>query len=611
MLPFFPFVSRAILSFCFFFFVYTLTRQINLVMGNTVSACKDTNSLVTKADFCFVKILGQGAFGKVYMVKHVGRREDYALKVISKAQCVKTRHTQHILRERLLLERLDHPLVCNLRYAFQDDLFLYMAMDLMLGGDLRARLHLGPCSEAQIQFWMAELACALHYLHGKGVVHRDIKPDNLLIDDEGHLHVTDFNVATTMAASDQRLSSASGTLAYFAPELVRGHTYDEAVDWWCMGMTMYECVYGKRPWREHGGKHALLHQIARGVIQFPMQHECSMHAILLLQSLLEPNPSYRIGYGDDGWLALTQHVFFKDVCWQDANLKKLIPPRPPTRRPLPVDDAASKCIDSVPLGLPISPPRSLANNDDVDDDDDDKTTSATRLLLDHLDARVHGPPKNNDHAEQPSPKRGLWHRALFWHENDDSAYLAGGLAPNDADEQQLMADLSVDASFMQRLQLLQDKFVPFAWTVYDEYEGFLDERRCSVGRPPSWVKPAFDDANSTARPMLPLTIDTTAAMETNASNTHQIATPPITPTAPVFCHNATAAMTPYSPPPQPQPSPSSSWQTSPKMPRETPAIDAPSQPQTPKPKRRSQNTKYFNERRDWERRKSLKMAQCA
>ncbi|ORX73316.1 kinase-like protein [Linderina pennispora] len=122
---------------------------------------------------------------------------------------------------------------------------MFMVMDLMMGGDLRFHMQRRRFVEGVIRFWVAEIACAINYLHTThNVVHRDIKPDNILMDDKGHVALTDFNIATRIQ-DDRRHYSVAGTANYMAPELVSGHGYTYSVDWWSLGVVMYECVYGK------------------------------------------------------------------------------------------------------------------------------------------------------------------------------------------------------------------------------------------------------------------------------------------------------------------------------------------------------------------------------
>lgn len=140
----------------------------------------------------------------------------YALKYINKEKCISQRAVDNVIRERKLLESLSfYPFLVNLQFAFQDDVNLFMVLDLMLGGDLRYHLDRNSeLPEDQIRFWMAEVALGIEYLHVKGVIHRDMKPDNLLLDTNGHIHITDFNITTFIPPKGKYLKSISGTMSY-------------------------------------------------------------------------------------------------------------------------------------------------------------------------------------------------------------------------------------------------------------------------------------------------------------------------------------------------------------------------------------------------------------
>ena len=177
---------------------------------------------------------------------------------------------QNIIQERRLLEEIDCLFVCNLRYAFQDDENLFMVLDLMLGGDLRFHLdRMGHMPEETVRFLLAEITLALDYLHSKGIVHRDIKPDNILLDERGHAHLTDFNIAVHYTER-RALTSVAGSMAYMAPEVLtkRGYTY--TVDWWSLGVTGWELLFGKRPFRGKTNS-ALTSCILKDLLKLPEQ----------------------------------------------------------------------------------------------------------------------------------------------------------------------------------------------------------------------------------------------------------------------------------------------------------------------------------------------------
>ena len=235
---------------------------------------------------------------------------------------VRSESVRNIIRERRMMEHLNHPFLCNLRYSFQDVEYLYLVIDLMNGGDLRFHISRKTFTEETVRFWMGELACALRYIHQQGIVHRDVKPDNVLLDSEGHVHLADFNVASDFRPP-KLLTSKSGTLAYLAPESFRGPGYLDEVDWWSLGVTFYECIYGKRPFE--GKTHdELVDNICAANPKFHVTRPpVSMPCLHAMAALMEKDKRKRIGAA--GWETFTSHHFFDPLNFESLE-KKLIPP---------------------------------------------------------------------------------------------------------------------------------------------------------------------------------------------------------------------------------------------------------------------------------------------
>ncbi|KAK5113227.1 hypothetical protein LTR62_003563 [Meristemomyces frigidus] len=291
-------------------------------MGNSNGKPIVLTDEVELSHFRLLRVVGKGAFGKVRIVERKDTGLTFALKYIRKDEVVRSESVRNIIRERRMLEHLNHPFLCNLRYSFQDMEYLYIVLDLMNGGDLRFHITRKTFTEEAVRFWMAELGCALRYVHQQGIVHRDIKPDNVLLDSEGHVHLTDFNVASDYTPG-RLLTSKSGTLAYLAPEVYSGKGYATEVDWWSLGVLFYECIYNKRPFEAH--HHDQLAQaIVRADPAFPVTSPpVSMPCLHAISSLLEKDKALRIGAA--GFETFTDNPFFRDLDFEALERKEIEP----------------------------------------------------------------------------------------------------------------------------------------------------------------------------------------------------------------------------------------------------------------------------------------------
>ncbi|KAF9144982.1 hypothetical protein BGX30_010804 [Mortierella sp. GBA39] len=290
----------------------------------------DFTSEIELSHFHLLRSVGKGAFGKVRVVQHKKTKEIYALKYINKAKCIRMRAVENIIQERRLLEEVEFSLICNLRYAFQDDENLFMVLDLMLGGDLRFHLErAGPMKEEVVRFYVAELALALDALHSRRIIHRDLKPDNVLLDEHGHAHLTDFNIAVYYNPS-KPLVSIAGSMAYMAPEVLMRKGYFESVDWWSLGVVMFELLFGRRPFRGKSND-LLTNSILQDPLPFPENVDDIISAPCLdvLSKLCERDISKRLGCTPEGLDAFKQHPWFQGIEWDKLVTKEAIPPFEP------------------------------------------------------------------------------------------------------------------------------------------------------------------------------------------------------------------------------------------------------------------------------------------
>lgn len=212
----------------------------------------DTTVSICKSHFKFQFVIGKGGYGKVWKVKMKKNREAFAMKEMSKTKVISKKSVASVINERRLLSQLKHKFIVNMHYAFQDRDNLYLAMDLMRGGDLRYHLCQKNFTEEQCKFFISCILIGLEYLHSKLIIHRDIKPENLVLDNNGYLHITDLGVSRIWNKENSK--ETSGTPGYMAPEVMCRQNHGVGSDYFAVGIIAYEIMMKVRPYRGRSRK---------------------------------------------------------------------------------------------------------------------------------------------------------------------------------------------------------------------------------------------------------------------------------------------------------------------------------------------------------------------
>ncbi|KAJ4885962.1 Serine/threonine-protein kinase AtPK2/AtPK19 [Raphanus sativus] len=272
-------------------------------------------------DFEVMKVVGKGAFGKVYQVRKKETSEIFAMKVMRKDKIMEKNHAEYMKAERDILTKIDHPFIVQLKYSFQTKYMLYLVLDFINGGHLFFQLyHQGLFWEELARVYTAEIISAVSHLHEKGIMHRDLKPENILMDVDGHVMLTDFGLAKEFE-ENTRSNSMCGTTEYMAPEIIRGKGHDKAADWWSVGILLYEMLTGKPPFIGSRGK--IEQKIVKDKIKLPKFLSSEAHS--LLKGLLQKEPERRLGSGPSGAGEIKEHKWFKGMNWKKLEAREVKP----------------------------------------------------------------------------------------------------------------------------------------------------------------------------------------------------------------------------------------------------------------------------------------------
>jgi serine/threonine protein kinase len=316
-------------------------------MGCSSSKSPTVNPLeIDLSHFRTENIIGQGGFGKVYCVSRIRDNEMYAMKSVAKVACLnKSSGIEQVFTEMRLLSKLKHPFICNSHHAFQDECFLYIVMDLALGGDLKFTQQnrtggLGVFDEDQARFYLGNMVLALSYLHTQSMLHRDIKPENVVLKEDGYCLLTDVGISTEMELGQELVFKHSGTHGFMAPEVYSVSGHGTQSEWFSVGICLHVFATGQCPFKTAkelppGGNERLpLLDKAKK----PVSTECKE----LIRTLLHPDPAQRLTAA-----GIKTHSWFNGFDWLELEKQALKPPFVPDIRQANCDTGDENLMDQL------------------------------------------------------------------------------------------------------------------------------------------------------------------------------------------------------------------------------------------------------------------------
>ncbi|KAH8258909.1 hypothetical protein KR038_003127, partial [Drosophila bunnanda] len=381
-------------------------------------------------DFDFIKLIGAGAFGEVQLVRHKSSSQVYAMKRLSKFEMMKRPDSAFFWEERHIMAHANSEWIVQLHFAFQDAKYLYMVMDFMPGGDIVSLMGDYEIPEKWAIFYTMEVVLALDTIHNMGFVHRDVKPDNMLLDSYGHLKLADFGTCMRMGANGQVVSSnAVGTPDYISPEVLQSqgvdNEYGRECDWWSVGIFLYEMLFGETPFYADSlvGTYGKIMD-HKNSLSFPPEVEISEQAKALIRAFLTDR-TQRLGrYGIED---IKQHPFFRNDTWSFDNIRESVPPVVPelssdddTRNFEDIErDEKTEEVFPVPkgfdgnhlpfIGFTYTGDYQLLSSDTVDAESKEAAAAVNSGsgTASNNHAHGHGPGQGHNHRHRPSNSNEL------------------------------------------------------------------------------------------------------------------------------------------------------------------------------------------------------------
>lgn len=312
----------------------TMKQRVDSVASNDTGTSEETSSSSSSEDesikdnveyhledFEMVKTVGTGTFGRVILCRHKYSDNYYAMKALAIADVIRLKQVEHVRNEKNILSQVSHPFIISMHWTHHDRTFLYMLFEYVCGGELFTYLrNAGRFNSTTSNFYAAEIVSALEYLHYRSIVYRDLKPENLLLDRDGHLKITDFGFAKLLT---DRTWTLCGTPEYLAPEIIQSKGHNKAVDWWALGILIYEMLSGYPPFFDEN-PFGIYEKILAGRIEWPKHMDPV--AKDLIKKLLVQDRTRRLGNMKNGAEDLKRHRWFKSLNWDEVIERKMQPP---------------------------------------------------------------------------------------------------------------------------------------------------------------------------------------------------------------------------------------------------------------------------------------------
>ncbi|XP_065092948.1 serine/threonine-protein kinase N isoform X2 [Ochlerotatus camptorhynchus] len=282
--------------------------------------------------FRLLSVLGRGHFGKVILAQYKNTGEYFAIKALKKGDIIARDEVESLLSEKRIFEvanTMRHPFLVNLFACFQTEQHVCFVMEYAAGGDLMMHIHTDVFSEPRAVFYAACVVLGLQYLHESKIIYRDLKLDNLLLDTEGYVKIADFGLCKEGMGFGDRTGTFCGTPEFLAPEVLTETSYTRAVDWWGLGVLIFEMLVGESPF-PGDDEEEVFDSIVNDEVRYP--RFLSLEAIAIMRRLLRKNPERRLGSSERDAEDVKRQAFFRNIGWDDLLLRKVKPPFVPTIR---------------------------------------------------------------------------------------------------------------------------------------------------------------------------------------------------------------------------------------------------------------------------------------